>query len=115
MSLEYHITRGNTELLSIANQHRDDIILLDFHAVWCGPCKAIAPQLHKLTEEYKDSTKRVVLCKVDVDTEGNEDVCEAYKVSAMPTLVWISNMNMMERLEGANSKRIAAITEELCT
>ena len=56
---------------------------------------------------------RLVLCKVNVEEPGNDDLVTAYKVNAMPTLVWIANMKVMKRIEGANADKIQAITEEL--
>jgi len=115
-SLEIQITKGNDQLLLIANRHRDDIILVDFYAQWCGPCKAITPLIHDLAEHYanKAGCRRLVVCKVDVDDERNDDICAAYKVRAMPTFVWISNMNVVERLEGADSEALKLATKTLC-
>lgn len=42
---------------------QDKLVIVDFHATWCGPCKLIAPKLAKLTEVYGDA----VFAKVDVD------------------------------------------------
>lgn len=42
---------------------QDKLVIVDFHAVWCGPCKLIAPKLHKFAETYADA----VFAKVDVD------------------------------------------------
>jgi thioredoxin 1 len=42
---------------------QDKLVIVDFHATWCGPCKLIAPKLEKLTEVYTDA----IFAKVDVD------------------------------------------------
>lgn len=114
--LEYEISGGNDELLAIATSHRNDIILVDFYAEWCGPCKKIAPMLHEFVAHYgkrRDGGARLVLCKVNVEEPGNDDLVSAYKVNAMPTLVWIANMKVMKRIEGADAAKIQTITEEL--
>jgi len=114
--LEYQVSGGNEDLLAIASSHTKDIVLIDFYADWCGPCKKIAPVLHDLVSHHakrRDGGPRLVLCKVNVEDEGNEDLVAAYAVSAMPTLVWIADMKVMKRIEGANIEKIRAITEEL--
>lgn len=112
---EYKITRGNTQLFEIVQAHPNDIILLDFHAVWCGPCKAIAPMLHQLTEAYNSPRGgRLILCKVDVDDQGNSDLMQGYQVRAMPTLFWIQGAQVVATVKGANSKEIQKICAELC-
>jgi thiol-disulfide isomerase/thioredoxin len=114
--LEYEITGGNNDLLAIATAHQHDIVLVDFYADWCGPCKKIAPMLHEYVAHFakrKDGGARLILCKVNVDNADNDDLCTAYKVSAMPTLVWISKMKVMNRVEGANVDKITSITNEL--
>ena len=112
--MEYHIENGNTELLDLADQHRDAIILLDFYADWCGPCKAISPKLHDLVKEYAQGYRRLLVFKVNVEDEGNEDLCSAYKIRAMPTFVWIANKKVVHRLEGANYAAVSNKTAELC-
>jgi thioredoxin 1 len=113
---EFTITGGNDELLSIAQAHRGDIILVDFYADWCDPFKAIAPHAHALVKKYasKAGFRRVVLCKVNVEEEGNEDLCQAYQIRAMPTFVWISNTNVVHRMEGADRSQLESKTAELC-
>ena len=114
MSLEYKITKGNNQLLEIAEQHRDSIILLDFHADWCGPCKSISPLLHKLVSHYQNASKQLILCKIDVDENGNNDICDSYKIRAMPTFCWISNMKVIKRMQGADSDKVKEICESYC-
>jgi thioredoxin 1 len=111
----YHITGGNSELLSVAQLHQRDVILLDFHAQWCGPCRRIAPLLSKLQQKHSSADRKLILVKVDVDEPGNADLVSEsqYNVKSMPTFVWITGMHVRDRLSGADSKAVTAITEKL--
>lgn len=57
-------------------------VLVDFHAVWCGPCKAMAPAVDQLAAELKGKLKVV---KIDVDESPT--VTQKYAIRAMPTLM----------------------------
>lgn len=61
------------------------LIVVDFWAEWCGPCKMLAPVFEKLSEEMTD----VKFCKVNVDE--NPELCDEFKVSSIPTLLFIKN------------------------
>ena len=62
----------------------DKPALIDFYAAWCGPCKALAPILEELSEEYAG---KVDIYKVNVDEE--ETLAQLFKVRSIPTLVYI--------------------------
>ena len=63
----------------------DKLVVIDFFATWCGPCKMIAPRI----EEWEAEMSNVKFLKVDVDEA--EDVAAHYQISAMPTFIFIKN------------------------
>lgn len=71
-------------------------VLVDFHAVWCGPCKAMAPALDQVASEMKGKVKIV---KVDVDE--NPGVTGKYGVRAMPTLIMFKGGKVAAQHTGA--------------
>ncbi|WP_046756943.1 thioredoxin family protein [Kordia jejudonensis] len=76
----------------------DRLIVLDFYATWCGPCKRMDPIMKQLDKKYKD---RVDFYKIDVDKSQVDD---ALGISAMPTYLFIYNSSNLEQIEGAMSK-----------
>jgi len=71
-------------------------VLVDFHAQWCGPCKAMAPALDQVAAELKGKVKVV---KVDVDE--NPGVTGAYGIRAMPTLLLFKGGKVAAQHTGA--------------
>ncbi|WP_046745179.1 thioredoxin family protein [Kordia zhangzhouensis] len=78
--------------------NNDRLIVLDFYATWCGPCKRMDPILKELEAKYKD---RVDFYKIDVDKNQIDD---ALGINAMPTYLFIKNSTNLEQIEGAMSK-----------
>lgn len=79
------------------------IVLVDFTATWCGPCKLLAPSLHELETEMAEKFK---LIKVDVDRD--RPVAEFMNIAAMPTLVLYKDGQIQWRNEGLVPKETVA-------
>lgn len=88
----------------------DKPVLLDFWAVWCGPCRMVAPTIDKLAEDYKD---RAVIGKVNVDEEN--DLAEQFRVMSIPTIYILKSGQVVERMIGARpyTELAAAIDKHL--
>jgi thioredoxin 1 len=97
------ITDGNFEE-TILNAGKP--ALIDFWAVWCGPCRVIGPIVEEIAEEYGD---RVVVGKLDVDS--NRDTAVKYGIQAIPTLLLVNNGEVSERIVGVTDK--ASLTAKL--
>lgn len=79
-------------------KNSDKIVLLDFYADWCGPCRMVAPILHEIAEERPD----VIVGKINVDEE--EALAEAFGVYSIPTLVVMKNGEVIRQTSGARPK-----------
>jgi len=74
-------------------------VLIDFWAVWCGPCKMIAPIVEELAKEYDGKVK---IAKCDVDS--NQQVAIKYGIRSIPTLLIFHNGEVAEQIVGALPK-----------
>lgn len=77
----------------------DKLVMVDFWATWCGPCRQIAPYIEELAEEYKD---KVNIGKCDVDE--NSDLPARFGVRSIPTVVFIKNGEVVDKQVGATGK-----------
>ena len=75
------------------------LVLVDFWAAWCGPCRMIAPIVEELSTEYAGRAK---ICKLDVDTE--QKTAAEFGVRSIPTLLIIKDGKVADQLIGAVPK-----------
>ena len=76
-----------------------EVLMVDFWAEWCQPCRAIAPALEELAQESKGS---VSLAKVNVD--DNPQLAARYGVRSIPTILFMKNGKVMDQVIGAVPK-----------
>ncbi|XP_021944684.1 thioredoxin-2 [Folsomia candida] len=86
----------DTQLKDAGNK----LVVVDFYATWCGPCKMVAPKLEEMAALFTD----VIFLKVDVDE--NEEVASEYGISCMPTFIFIKNGEKVSEFSGANADKI---------
>lgn len=84
----------NLEKENFKEEINSEIVLIDFYADWCGPCRMLAPNLEKISSE--DSSIKVI--KVNVDK--HEDIAREYGIMSIPTIVLISNGTEKKRHTG---------------
>ncbi|MGE8206379.1 thioredoxin [Heyndrickxia sp. NPDC080065] len=84
---------------NFTSETSEGLVLIDFWATWCGPCKMIAPVLEELDSEMGDKVKIV---KVDVDE--NQETASKYGVMSIPTLILMKDGQEIDKVIGYQPK-----------
>ncbi|MBN1492869.1 MAG: thioredoxin [Candidatus Omnitrophica bacterium] len=84
----------------------NELVLIDFWASWCGPCKRLTPVIDELSQRYQGKLKVI---KIDVD--NNQTITEKYEIISLPTLLFIKNGECLDTVTGFVPK--ATIIEKI--
>lgn len=84
----------------------DKLVLVDFWATWCGPCRMVAPVLEEIAAEHRDT---ITVAKLDVDE--NPATARDYQVMSIPTMILFKGGNPVKQIVGAKPK--AALLADL--
>ena len=82
---------------SVLNNNK--LVMIDFYADWCGPCKMVSPIIEEIAEEYKDVCD---VFKLDIDVAP--DVATKYNVLAVPTIIFFKDGKAVDTIVGAVPK-----------
>lgn len=104
------------QAVEITDTNFDEVILnadkpalVDFWAVWCGPCRVVGPIVEEIADEYDG---RVVVGKLDVDS--NRETAVKYGIQAIPTLLVIKDGEVADRIVGVTDKgKLSSILDSL--
>lgn len=103
------IIKTKDELVNVFKDAGDKLVVIDFFATWCGPCRTISPFVDDLAEQFKD---KLVVVKIDVDIEETEAVVTEYKISMMPTFVFVRHGSHLDTLSGANESKLKELIDK---
>jgi thioredoxin 1 len=102
MSTYIEITNENIEEVI-----KDGIVLLDFWATWCGPCRMLSPVIDQLAIDFDGKAK---ICKVNSDDQ--QDLTVKYGVRSVPTILFLKNGEIVGQMIGSSANK-QTITEKL--
>jgi thioredoxin 1 len=77
-----------------------ELVMVDFWAVWCGPCRIVAPIVDELAQEYEGRLRVLKL-----NTDENPDVASRYQIMGIPTLLFFKDGKPVDKIVGAAAKK----------
>ncbi len=77
----------------------DSLVMVDFWATWCGPCKIVAPVVEELAKEYEGKARFA-----KVNTDENQDLATKYNIRGIPTLMFFKDGEVKDQIVGAVPK-----------
>ncbi len=96
MAIEF--TDANFDALVLQSEKP---VIVDFWAIWCGPCRVVGPVIQEIGEEYSD---KVLVGKMDVD--HNPKVARRYHIRNIPTILFFKNGEVVDKQVGSVPKQV---------
>ncbi|ORX37736.1 thioredoxin [Kockovaella imperatae] len=84
-----------------------DVVVVDYWATWCGPCKMISPHFEKMEAKYPN----IKFAKVDVDDQ--EQIAQEESIRAMPTFAAYKDGKRIKEFAGAHVQKLTALLDEV--
>ncbi len=90
-------------------ESREQLVLLDFYAPWCAPCRALAPELDALSDRYEEH-----MSAYSVNTDTDPDIAAAYNVKQLPTVVLLYGETRLYFTEDITKDHLEQEIRRLC-
>ena len=101
--------KDEQDLAKLKDKFNDKIIIIDFWAVWCSPCKMFAPIFEKLQQEYN---KDFIFAKINVDE--NPLIAPSFGISSIPTTIYLKDGQLLQKYVGVmNYTTLKQVLEKL--
>ena len=97
---------SHEEFVDLLSEVGEGLVVVDFYATWCGPCKIIGPKFVKMQEDFPNAT----LVKIDV--EANEETAEEYEIESMPHFLMFLNGEKVDEMIGSNAVKLKETIEK---
>lgn len=104
--------KSTEEFLKTLEAHKNEIIVLDFFADWCGPCKRLGEVLHSAIE-VEGKYPNVIFLKVNVDNEECTKLADKFQVSSIPRVIIFKGKTVKGDILGTNVSEIFNLIDEL--
>jgi len=104
-----HKVANDADFTEKLNQGGTKLIVVDFSAAWCGPCKNIAPYLEELSNTYPNAHF------LNVDVDECQETAAAYGITAMPTFIFLRNKTRLALVKGADKAGLEAKIKQFYT
>ncbi|KAF6811110.1 thioredoxin [Colletotrichum sojae] len=86
------------------------IVVADFYADWCGPCKVIAPLYEQLSSSL---SRKDVVTFVKIDVEAHKEIASAYNVTSLPTFMVFREGKTLDKVQGADPRKLQEVVKKL--
>ena len=96
------------ELITYSTANPSKLIVIDFKASWCGPCKTLKPFIDYLREEYPN----VEFHEIDIEDENLITIVEHFEIAKVPTIIYIKNGVLCHSMIGTNKANIENAVNE---
>ena len=100
--------KTHEELMTYSTSNPGKLIVLDFKASWCAPCKALKPFIEYLQNEYPS----VVFQEIDIEDEDLESITEKFEIAKVPSIIYMKNGGVCHFIIGTNKENIENAVNE---
>ena len=94
-------------LKSFEDIKKAPIAIVDFGATWCGPCKFIKPEFHKLAEQFEGKATFI-----DCDIDEHQEIADKFEIQSVPTFMVFKNGAKVDTFSGADAAKLRKMIEK---